>query len=489
METMDRSSATDDGATGFGSGMSFGMGFLRSWTGAIARLALVALLALLVLVSGCAATPYLQWQGGDVFSVGEGGVPAPSRIDCPGTTDERFRCFAAKVRERVGETSVALAVAAGDGALLQTTTTEPKQPVPTTADTLFPLLSVTKMFTAATAVLLAHEGVLDLQRPISGYLPELAGKELGRVTLHQLLTHTAGLVDVLRPKCEGGADLSDAIAQAHLGAQPGAVHLYSNVGYALVGLVIQRTTSRPFEEVVRQRVLLPMGMPTATFDFASVQVRGHPEGAGDHNRCRLMNPAGGLNASARDIARWARAMSEPSTHPLGQQLVEALTKPYVELGTGPDAAYGYGVFMLRHGGVWVYHHSGGLEDFSAMVAWVPARQLGAAAMMNATNAAGATPSSVVLRGLSVLLDLPADWQPNSEGSPRPSSAYVGTYVDRKSWLGRVRVRLEGAKLVVDYLDGQPAPFPPRFVFRFVPGDDHARYIVTFSGVAERVADE
>jgi CubicO group peptidase (beta-lactamase class C family) len=99
-------------------------------------------------------------------------------------------------------------------------------------------------FTAATAVSLAQEGILDLQRPIASYLPELADNELGRVTLHQLMTHTAVLVDALHPQCEGGGDLSDAIVHAHLGAQPEAVHLYSNIGYALAGLVIERTTSQ-----------------------------------------------------------------------------------------------------------------------------------------------------------------------------------------------------------------------------------------------------
>jgi CubicO group peptidase (beta-lactamase class C family) len=446
-------------------------------------------LALLALETSCARPPYLRWQGGDAFGVSEAGGRSPSRIDCPGTTEERFACLGAKVRERVAGTSSALAVVEGDGAVLQTTTTEAGQTVPTTSETPFPLASVTKMFTAATAVSLAQGGLLDLHRPIASYLPELdVDSELGRVTLHQLLTHTAGLVDALHPQCEGGGDLSDAIAHAHLGAQPGEVHLYSNVGYALVGLVIERTTSRPFEEVVRERVLLPMGMSTATFDFASVPVRGHPEGAGARHRCRLMAPAGGLNASARDVARWARAMSEPITHPLGRQLVEALTTPYVELGTGPGVAYGYGVVARRRGDVWVYYHSGGLDDFSAMAAWVPERRFGAAATMNATNAAGATPSVIVLRGLSVLLDLPDDWSA-VEGSPRASRAYVGTYVDRRSWLGRVRVRLEGDRLVVDRLDGRPAPLPATWVFRFAPGEERARFLVTFAGVGERVADE
>jgi CubicO group peptidase (beta-lactamase class C family) len=447
--------------------------------------------ALLALVPGCASKPYLQWHGGDTFGVFEAAGRPPSRIDCRGTTEERFACFSAKARRRVGETSGALAVLADDGALLQAATTEPGQPFPTTADTLFPLLSVTKMFTAATAVLLEQQGTLDLRRPMVSYLPELGNTELGRVTLHQLLSHTAGLMDDPRHAlCAGGGALSDAIGRAHLAAQPGLVYLYSNVGYALVGLVIERTTSRPFEDVVREKVLLPMGMSTATFKFASVRVRGRPEGAGAGGRCRLTAPAGGLIASARDMARWARAMSEPVTHPLGQRLVEALTTPYVETAARPDEAYGYGVGMVKRGDVWIYNHSGGIQDFSAFVAWVPARRVGAAAMMNAPNTEGATPAAIVLRGLSVLLDLPDDWRANVEGSHRPLSAYIGTYVDRRSWLGRLRVRLEAPdRLAFDYLDGPPALLPPTFVFRFVPGEQRARFVVTAVGVGERLAGD
>ncbi|MFL5303939.1 MAG: serine hydrolase [Polyangia bacterium] len=456
------------------------MGHRRSW---------IVVAALVAMVAGCARKPYLHWQGGDLFGVFEAGGRPPSRFDCPGTTAQRFACFTARLRERVGDTTGALAVVAEDGALLQTAVTESGQPAPTTPDTLFPLLSVTKMFTAATAVLLARAGAIDLHRPIATYLPELkADTGLGRVTLHQLLTHTAGLVDDPHQLlCAGGGALSEAPARAHLGAEPGQVYLYSNLGYSLVGLVIERTTSRPFEDVVRERVLLPMGMSAATFSFAAVQVRGHPEGVSAGSQCRLAAPAGGLIASARDLARWARAMSEPATHPLGQPLVEALTTPYVETGARPDEAYGYGVAMMKVGDVWVYNHSGGVPNFSAFVAWVPARRIGAAAMMNTTNAAGATPASVVLRALSVLADLPDDWRPGVGRSPHPLAAYAGTYVDRRSWLGCLRVRVDGTdRLAFDYLDGPPAVLPASFAFRFLPGDEHARFVVTPVGVGERV---
>lgn len=92
-----------------------------------------ALLVMVAFVSGWAGRPCLHWHGGDVFGVFEADLRAPTRIECGATTAERFRCFAARARERVGDTSGALAGIAADGVLLETTTTEPGQAAPTTA--------------------------------------------------------------------------------------------------------------------------------------------------------------------------------------------------------------------------------------------------------------------------------------------------------------------------------------------------------------------
>jgi len=181
-------------------------------------------------------------------------------------------------------------------------------------------------------------------------------------------------------------------------------------------------------------------------------------------------------------------MSEPKTHPLGAKLVETLTASSVRTGSSTDETYGYGVMTLTRVGTRVHYHGGGVENFSAFVAWVPERRFGAAAMLNTF---GGGPSIAVLRGLGVLLKLPDDWRAASaERSHRPLSDYVGTYVDRKSWLGRVRVRLEGDdELAVDYLDGTPSLLPASFAFHFVPGDGRARFLATAVGIGERVLTE
>ena len=89
----------------------------------------------------------------------------------------------------------------------------------------------------------------------------------------------------------------------------------------------------------------------------------------------------------REVGVGDRHVPRPFAGAFGRVvLVVALTTPYVETGARPGEAYGYGVWMMRRGDVWVYQHSGLVPDFSAFVAWVPARRVGVAAMMNATNA-------------------------------------------------------------------------------------------------------
>ncbi len=451
--------------------------------------AMILAMAVAALVGGCAGSlGQLHWYGGDVFGVAsmDGGVP--SRIQCPGATEQRFACFSEKLRQRSESSNGAFVVVDQDGRLLDMTMTEPSRGAPTTPDSLFPLASITKMVTAAAAVRLSQDGVLELDRPISSYISEItAESDLGRVTVHQLLTHTAGLLDpVDQPLCVGDGELSAMIARAHIAAAPGAVYLYSNTGYALVGLVLERATGSRFEDVVRERVLQPMGMVSATFDQKVLRIRGHAARSMAPKRCRAMYPAGGLIASARELAGWAHAMTDPDTHPLGRDLVEALTASYVATGDRPGETYGYGVATTFHGGLRIQNHGGNLDDSSAFVAWVPERRFAAGAV---SQTPGGAPAVAVLRGLSVFLDLPDDWRPSASGRSHPLTAYLGTYVDRRSSLGRVRVRLDGDRLAYDYVDRRPPLLPAMFRFRFEPGDERAKFLVTAVGVAERIAEE
>jgi CubicO group peptidase (beta-lactamase class C family) len=433
--------------------------------------------------AGCASgRAALYWQGGDAFGVTSDEGPAPSPIACSGTQAQRFDCYAELLRERAAATSGAFAVVDSEGALLTMGTGEPAASV----DTPFALASITKMITAATAVRLSQQGALDLMRPISTYLPELGVEsELGRVTVHQLLSHSAGILDPPSESlCNGDGEPSSILAKAHVATPPGTVYVYSNAGYALAGIVIERVTGHAFEDAVREQVLEPMGMASATFDphALSPSVLAAESGGSVPTRCRAVNPAGGLIASPRDLARWAQAMSRPETHPLGAALVDALIASRVATGTRLNESYGYGVTTIQRGTLRVHCHGGNLRGSSAFVAWIPERRF---ASLAAATRPGAASAISVLRGTSLLLDLPEDWRPTSDGPAHPLQAYVGTYIDQRSTLGRIRISLEQDKLVHEFLDGPPPLLPAKLTFHFAQDDKQARYVATAIGIAER----
>jgi len=464
------------------------IGHLLSRSGVRAREALVALAlcALGIFGAGCAGPArQLHPLSGDEFSVFAPDRRTPPPPACKGSFDERCACFTRELEQQSQSLEVggAFAIVAPDGELRSFVRSDAlNQAAPITPDTRFPAASVTKMFLAAAAVALSQEGLVDLQQPISRYVPELASAPVGSTSLHQLLTHTSGLGSP--PQCEQPSDdLADVLsehASRRLLAPPGAVHNYSNLGYAFVAIVLERVTGQSFEQVVRSRVLVPAGIPGARFGFEGLAVRGHaPDGAEVMPRCRAMWPSGGLVLSIRELAQWARVVAHPGSSRL-EPLVATLIAPHVR--TGERFAYGYGVQQLDQSGALVYSHGGRLENFTAFVGW--SHGLAVAAFANSNE-----PYPVVAgyRALSTFLSLSADWQ----GPPGPAhglGAYPGLYVDPAGTLGRLRVSREGDGLMIDYPDGDPSLLPASFRFVFEPGAHRARYVVTPIGVGERRGD-
>ena len=452
---------------------------------------LVLVVLALALTTGCAGQPrQLHPLGGNEFTLFPGEQRAPSPITCAGAIDERFACFAAELESKSKglEVAGAFALVTPDGEVRTKTKTDAlNEPQKISADTRFPAASVSKMFLGAAAISLSLDGALDLHRPIASYLPELTNEAgVGAATLHQLLTHTAGLGSPLQ--CESNTeDLADSLAKhgnQRLLAPPGAVSNYSNLGYTFVALVLERVAQKPFEQLVRERVLLPAGLDGASYGPAQVVVRGHTPGAVEvMPRCRAMWPSGGLVLSVRELALWAHELARPDSK-LGQPLLALLTAPHVEADDRAGSAYGYGVQRRVQSGVTIFSHSGRLEDFTAFVAWSPERQLGVAAFANISEPLVV---GVGFRALSTFLSISEDWQPPA-GAAHPLSAYSGVYLDEVGTLGRVRVSLEDDTLVLDYVDGHPPLLPAGFRFVFEPGAARARYIVTPIGVGERRGD-
>jgi D-alanyl-D-alanine carboxypeptidase len=133
------------------------------------------------------------------------------------------------------------------------------------ADTKFDIASVTKMFTAVAVMQLVVSGILDLHTPISAYHLDLPHADL--ITLHQLLTHTAGFGDywndayrAARSDLRTVRDYLSLFATTPLEMSPGTSHHYSNAGYVVLGAVIEQVTGQSYYDHVRQSIYQPVGM-------------------------------------------------------------------------------------------------------------------------------------------------------------------------------------------------------------------------------------
>ena len=176
---------------------------------------------------------------------------------------DRIDRYIASLRASVTIPGLALAATSRDGLVGVRTYgfAEIASRRPVEPDTLFQIGSIGKSFTACCVLQLVEEGRLDLHTPVTRYLPwfEVRSAFDEPIALHHLLTHTAGITR--------GADITSnslfdvwALRTTEASAPPGAFYWYSNVGYRVIGAVIEAVEGRPYPEVLRARVLAPLGM-------------------------------------------------------------------------------------------------------------------------------------------------------------------------------------------------------------------------------------
>ncbi|MBP7146367.1 MAG: serine hydrolase [Acidobacteria bacterium] len=261
--------------------------------------------------------------------------------------------------------------------------------VPNAPDTKFRIASLTKQFTAMLALQLVAEGRLRLDATISDYLPEYPVEQGRKITIHHLLTHTSGI-----PEYTWTADLIGAqvpnrpddfikrFSTLPLEFEPGSSYSYSNSGYYVLGVILERVSGRRFEQLLHEQILDPLGMRDTGYDHVQELVPRRATGylrvlAGRENsRYRYVDPedvqayaagerfehpiyrdmitmyaAGAMYSTAEDLYRWDRALAS------GTLLPPALMESYFRPGL---SNYAYGWFVAK---VPVQDVLGYLEDF------------------------------------------------------------------------------------------------------------------------------
>ncbi|HEX2641319.1 MAG TPA: serine hydrolase domain-containing protein, partial [Pyrinomonadaceae bacterium] len=247
--------------------------------------------------------------------------------------------------------------------------------IPNTPQTIFESGSVAKQFTAGAIVLLQQDGKLKIDDPVRKYIPELP--DYGRpLTIRHILTHTAGLRDwgsVMELTGAGRGDrvvtqdiALDVIArQKSLDFEPGSEYSYSNSGYNLAAIIVERVSGQKFGDFVRDRIFKPLGMNNSSWrdDYrrlvpgrAQAYSREGPKAPWMLNM-PIMNVVGngGMLTTVGDWLKWNAALDAKT---LGAPFVEALETQGI-LNDGRKISYALGLDVGSYKGIKEIAHSGG----------------------------------------------------------------------------------------------------------------------------------
>lgn len=219
--------------------------------------------------------------------------------------------------------------------------------------TPFPVASLTKQFTAAAILRLEMSGQLSTQDRLADHVSEFLGTDKAEITLHQLLTHTSGLAGDFAP---GSAAVSKTQALARiqelpLEFEPGASYMYSNTGYNLLALIVERVSGTPWAEYLEKTFFAPLGMnATRAWRYGDPELKAlgfnAPERAGRRSWDEV--GAGDVLSTVHDLSLWLAALDEGQV--LSKDALEKLYSPELN-----NYAYGWKVAESQIFGHVIWH--------------------------------------------------------------------------------------------------------------------------------------
>jgi D-alanyl-D-alanine carboxypeptidase len=273
---------------------------------------------------------------------------------------------------------------------------------PVAEGTRFEIGSISKSFAALIALQEAEKGTLDLLAPVTEYVPWFRVRsDYGEISTHHLLTHTSGLIMGM-DFADDAVPAIESLARTSTGFAPGERFLYSNDGYKLVGLILERVTGSSIRSLLRERVFAPLGMrrtdPAITFETRKDVATGHQrlnEDRPPHRGMPLIQAPpilsttadGSIISTAADMAAYARMLLNRGRTDAGEALIEDVsferfTRPVIGIPDQPGMAYAYGLDVLEADGHAFLRHSGGMVGYYALLECDMDAGIGAIMMVN-----------------------------------------------------------------------------------------------------------
>ena len=263
-----------------------------------------------------------------------------------------------------------------------------------TSGTRFQLCSVSKQFAAAAVMLLVESGQLDLGEPVDRWLPE-GPPQWRRVTLHHLLSHTAGIphwleapgLDPAEPM--GISERLGIIQAAPLRTEPGAQWHYSSPGFVLAGFIVERASGQPYRDFLAERILSPLQLAQTTVGGApGAAARGYKDGQPVAPwDLGAMPGTGDIWSTAGDLTRFTAALHAGEL--IAASSLRAMCTAHAPLNDDEEGeprltttGYGYGMFTGIFAGRAAWYHPGDNPGYQSLACWIPDRAASIVILVN-----------------------------------------------------------------------------------------------------------
>ena len=305
---------------------------------------------------------------------------------------------------------------------------------PLTAANRFRIGSITKMFTATLILQLVEEGKLKLTDTLDKFLPQVPNA--GKITIAQILSHRSGIPNVSREQnAQGNVNTIPMTKDEHLALivkatpdfEPDTKFLYSNSGYFLLGLIIEKLTGKSYEAALQEKIASKIGLKDTYIATGNIDVNKNESltyfmiPGGDWKQVPETHPsllfsAGAIISTPNDLAKFIQALFDG-------KLVS--TETVDQMKTMRDGE-GFGMVTFTFAGKTFYGHTGGADNYGAWLAYLPEEKL---AIVYTTNAKIYPVKDIVSGVVDIYYNKPFQI-PSFESivvSPEVLDKYVGVY--------------------------------------------------------------
>ncbi|MDZ4807809.1 MAG: serine hydrolase [Bacteroidota bacterium] len=280
--------------------------------------------------------------------------------------------------------------------------------IPNTSDTKFRIGSITKQFTAACILQLAENGKLGLEDKLSKYIKNYPKGD--SVTIHMLLNHTSGIknytdLQAFWPKAILPLPLDSMIAlfkNEPYDFSPGTQWNYSNSGYFLLGVIVEKASGKNFSDYLLENVIRKAGLKNTSMDrldsILQLRAKGYSKSKSGWQHAQYISmegpySAGAMVSTVNDLHTWMQAL-------VNNQIISAASVAKMTTAYKNNYGYGLGIDSLKnHRRI---SHSGGIPGFSSYLAYYPADDMYVVAISNNDGNSSGVGNSLA----SILFDLP-----------------------------------------------------------------------------------